>query len=54
MFEMYVLKNQEYILFLGDLIPRHMQVFRSNDFFAGVTIPETDVTVSYSCEMNIA
>ncbi|KAF8791023.1 cyclin-dependent kinase-like 4 isoform X1 [Argiope bruennichi] len=28
---------------LGDLIPRHMQVFRSNDFFAGVTIPETDV-----------
>ncbi|GIX66719.1 cyclin-dependent kinase-like 1, partial [Caerostris extrusa] len=28
---------------LGDLIARHMQVFRSNDFFAGVTIPETDV-----------
>ncbi|GFQ71009.1 cyclin-dependent kinase-like 1 [Trichonephila clavata] len=31
---------------LGDLIPRHMQVFRSNDFFAGVTIPETDVRES--------
>ncbi|XP_015925431.1 cyclin-dependent kinase-like 4 isoform X2 [Parasteatoda tepidariorum] len=31
---------------LGDLIPRHMQVFRSNDFFAGVTIPEPDVRES--------
>lgn len=31
---------------VGDLIPRHMQVFRSNDFFAGVTIPEPDVKES--------
>ncbi|XP_054721956.1 cyclin-dependent kinase-like 1 [Uloborus diversus] len=31
---------------LGDLIPRHMQVFRANDFFAGVTIPEPDVRES--------
>uniref|UniRef100_T1E1S1 cyclin-dependent kinase n=1 Tax=Cupiennius salei TaxID=6928 RepID=T1E1S1_CUPSA len=31
---------------LGDLIPRHMQVFRSNDFFAGVSIPEPDVRES--------
>ncbi|XP_053208727.1 cyclin-dependent kinase-like 1 isoform X2 [Panonychus citri] len=29
---------------LGDLIPRHVQIFRSNDFFAGVTIPETEIT----------
>ncbi|XP_076366351.1 cyclin-dependent kinase-like 4 isoform X1 [Tachypleus tridentatus] len=28
---------------LGDLIPRHMQIFRSNDFFAGVNIPEPEV-----------
>ena len=25
---------------LGDLIPRHNQVFNSNDFFTGVTMPE--------------
>jgi len=28
---------------LGDLIPRHMQVFRSNEFFAGVTLPMPEV-----------
>lgn len=35
------------ILFLtsGDLIPRHQQVFRSNVFFSGVSIPEPDTTV---------
>ncbi|KAK2868797.1 hypothetical protein Q7C36_000668 [Tachysurus vachellii] len=27
---------------LGDLIPRHQQVFRSNAFFSGVSIPEPD------------
>ncbi|XP_029373402.1 cyclin-dependent kinase-like 1 isoform X2 [Echeneis naucrates] len=27
---------------LGDLIPRHQQVFRSNIFFSGVSIPEPD------------
>ncbi|MGH0166938.1 UNVERIFIED_CONTAM: hypothetical protein FKN15_051827 [Acipenser sinensis] len=29
---------------LGDLIPRHQQVFRSNLFFSGVSIPEPDTT----------
>lgn len=29
---------------LGNLIPRHAQIFRSNDFFAGVVIPETEIT----------
>ncbi|CAL8114218.1 unnamed protein product [Orchesella dallaii] len=24
---------------MGDLIPRHMQIFRTNEFFAGVTLP---------------
>ncbi|XP_016088296.1 cyclin-dependent kinase-like 1 [Sinocyclocheilus grahami] len=28
---------------LGDLIPRHQQVFRSNVFFSGVSIPEPDI-----------
>nr|XP_015196124.1 PREDICTED: cyclin-dependent kinase-like 1 [Lepisosteus oculatus] len=28
----------------GDLIPRHQQVFRSNVFFSGVSIPEPDTT----------
>lgn len=27
---------------LGDLIPRHNQVFKSNEFFAGVVMPEPD------------
>ncbi|XP_022658006.1 cyclin-dependent kinase-like 4 isoform X1 [Varroa jacobsoni] len=27
---------------VGELIPRHLQIFKSNDFFAGVTIPEPD------------
>lgn len=29
-------------LMSGDLIPRHQQVFRSNVFFSGVSIPEPD------------
>lgn len=32
-------------LMSGDLIPRHQQVFRSNVFFSGVSIPEPDTTV---------
>lgn len=24
---------------VGDLLPRHMQVFRSNDFFQGIVLP---------------
>src|SRR5690606_27412590 len=27
---------------LGDLLPRHVSIFRSNEFFAGVSIPEPD------------
>lgn len=27
---------------LGDLIPRHMDIFRSNQFFRGISIPECD------------
>ncbi|XP_034249899.1 cyclin-dependent kinase-like 1 isoform X1 [Thrips palmi] len=27
---------------LGDLSPRHMQVFRANEFFRGVTLPQPD------------
>uniref|UniRef100_A0A3P9HJE7 cyclin-dependent kinase n=2 Tax=Oryzias latipes TaxID=8090 RepID=A0A3P9HJE7_ORYLA len=29
---------------LGDLIPHHQQIFRSNVFFSGVSIPEPDAT----------
>ena len=25
---------------LGDLIPRHMQIFKSNEFFCGLSIPD--------------
>lgn len=28
--------------FAGDLWPRHMQVFRANEFFRGVTLPQPD------------
>ncbi|KAH7972148.1 hypothetical protein HPB52_007836 [Rhipicephalus sanguineus] len=28
---------------LGELIPRHLQIFKTNDFFAGVSIPDPDV-----------
>ncbi|XP_069673262.1 cyclin-dependent kinase-like 1 isoform X2 [Periplaneta americana] len=28
---------------LGDLIPRHMNIFKSNEFFYGVTLPQPDV-----------
>lgn len=31
---------------LGDLIPRHVTIFKSNEFFAGVTIPEPEVIES--------
>ena len=31
---------------VGDLIPRHQQVFRSNVFFSGVSIPEPDTMVT--------
>ena len=25
---------------MGDLIPRHMQIFKSNEFFCGLSIPD--------------
>ncbi|EEC12323.1 CDKl1/4, putative [Ixodes scapularis] len=28
---------------IGELIPRHMQIFKTNDFFSGVSIPDPDV-----------
>lgn len=28
---------------MGDLLPRHMQIFRSNEFFAGVILPMPDI-----------
>ncbi|CAH1392907.1 unnamed protein product [Nezara viridula] len=28
---------------LSDLIPRHMHIFRTNDFFTGITLPQPDV-----------
>ena len=28
------------LVFAGDLISRHMQVFKSNEFFTGVVLPE--------------
>lgn len=31
---------------LGDLLPRHITIFKSNEFFAGVAIPEPDVIES--------
>jgi cyclin-dependent kinase-like len=27
----------------GDLIPRHMNIFKSNEFFYGVSLPQPDV-----------
>lgn len=31
---------------IGDLLPRHITIFRSNEFFAGVAIPDPDVIES--------
>lgn len=33
-------------IFAGELIPRHMQIFKKNDFFNGVTIPEVESKVN--------
>lgn len=35
----------------GDLIPRHMKVFKNNEFFAGLSIPEPDVRESIESKM---
>lgn len=34
---------------LGDLIPRHVDIFRSNAFFRGINIPECTRMVSTGC-----
>lgn len=31
---------------LGEIIQRHLQIFRSNQFFRGMNIPESDETIS--------
>ncbi|XP_023212142.1 cyclin-dependent kinase-like 4 isoform X2 [Centruroides sculpturatus] len=36
---------------LGNLIPRHIQIFKSNDFFSGVNIPEPDSRESLESKM---
>ena len=38
-------------LFAGDLIPRHMKVFKNNEFFAGLSIPEPEVRESIEAKM---
>ena len=35
----------------GDFIPRHMKVFKNNEFFAGLSIPEPDVRESLELKM---
>jgi len=35
----------------GDFIPRHMKVFKNNEFFAGLSIPEPDVRESLEAKM---
>lgn len=39
------------IVITGDLIPRHMKVFKNNEFFAGLSIPEPDVRESLEAKM---
>ena len=39
------------IIHTGDLIPRHMKVFKNNEFFAGLSIPEPDVRESIESKM---
>ena len=34
-------------LFLGDLLPRHVQIFSTNSFFKGMIIPEPERLVSH-------
>lgn len=31
-----------YYLKTGDLIPRHMHIFKTNEFFAGITLPKPE------------
>ena len=33
-------------MFVGDLIPRHKQIFSTNQFFHGLVLPEPDTRVS--------
>lgn len=36
---------------LGDLVPRHMQIFQNNDFFSGVTLPDPQDRQSLELKM---
>ncbi|XP_064090290.1 cyclin-dependent kinase-like 4 isoform X2 [Macrobrachium nipponense] len=36
---------------LGDLLPHHMQIFRNNEFFRGLTVPEPDTRESIDSRM---
>ena len=37
---------------LGELLPRHINIFRANEFFAGVSIPEPDTLESLDDKMS--
>lgn len=39
---------------IGDLIPRHMQIFKNNDFFAGVSIPVAEQVDSLANQVSLA
>lgn len=39
--QLYLIKKS-----MGDLLPRHVQIFKGNDFFAGVPMPEPDLSDS--------
>ncbi|ROT76625.1 Cyclin-dependent kinase-like 1 [Penaeus vannamei] len=36
---------------LGDLLPQHMQIFRNNEFFRGMSVPEPDTRESIDAKM---
>ena len=36
---------------LGDLIPRHMQLFKMNQFFYGLTIPDPEIRETLSMKL---
>lgn len=38
-----LLSKHSILVFAGDLLPRHMQIFKKNDFFVGVSLPEPEV-----------
>lgn len=38
-------------LFAGDLLPDHMRIFKDNEFFRGVTLPEPDTLEPLEAKM---